>query len=98
MSYIFVDMRRILVYFSWILLVSCNPSEEELIQKARDLLDSGEPKESLGWLDRAIEQNSENPETYNMRGVANFQLGNNQEAIKDWENAILLDSMNYKLH
>jgi tetratricopeptide (TPR) repeat protein len=97
-SLIFVDMKRILTYSLIIGLISCTPSEEELISKARELLDNNEPEQTIKYLNRAIEKNNKNPESLNMRGVAYFQSGENKMAVLDWDKAIKLDSMDYKPH
>ena len=47
-------MKKVLILLSLAILAACSPSEEELLGKARELLDNGQPEQALSYLDRAM--------------------------------------------
>ncbi len=77
-------------------LAGCSPSEEELSNKSRELMDQGKFTEAVGYLDRWLEKNPERSDAYNMRGVAYLELGQTEDALSDFNQAILHDSTSYK--
>lgn len=77
-------------------LAACSPSEEELSNKSRELMDQGKFTEAVGYLDRWLEKNPERSDAYNMRGVAYLELGQTEDAISDFNQAIRHDTTSYK--
>lgn len=77
-------------------LLACSPSEEELSNKSRELMDQGKFQEAIGYLDRWLEKNPERSDAYNMRGVAYLELAQPENAISDFNQAIRYDSTSYK--
>ena len=79
-----------------IILAACSPSEEELLKAAKEKLDKNSYNEAIKYLDEAILINNTNEGSFNMRGVAYFQLEDYDRAIENFNTAISLDSNNYK--
>lgn len=67
-------MKKSFVIIFW-LCVSCSPGSQELTQKGKELLDSEEYDQALGYLSRAVETDPENAEAHNAQAVAYFALG-----------------------
>lgn len=87
---------KLLPLICLLFFAACSPSEEELSQKSRSLMDEGKYAEAVGFLDRLLEKNPENASAYNMRGVAYLEQGNREDALSDFNQAIRYDSVSYK--
>lgn len=74
---------------------ACSPSEEELSERSRQLMNEAKYAEAIGYLDRLLEQNPERADAYNMRGVAYLEQGNTNDAISDFNQAVRHDSSSY---
>lgn len=87
---------KLLMGISLLLFAACSPSEEELLQKSRTLMDEGKHAEAVGYLDRLLEKNPQHADAYNMRGVAYLEQDNKEDAISDFNQAIRYDSASYR--
>ena len=91
-------MRKIIVFIFCVLIFLCSCSEtgksaEDWISRAHLLWDGKqytEPNKAIEYLNNAIKLQPNNAETYNQRGVAYKNLGQNQRAIEDYNEAIRL--------
>ncbi len=91
------DWNPILLITAYCLLItSCTGSSEAFLEKAKEQLVKGNPKEAIGYLNQAIDKDAQNAKAFNMRGVANFELKDYANAILDYEKAIQLDPKDYK--
>lgn len=75
--------------------LACSPSEEELSERSRQLMNEAKYAEAIGYLDRLLEKNPERADAYNMRGVAYLEQGNTNDAISDFNQAVRYDSSSY---
>lgn len=74
---------------------SCTKSEQEYISESRQLLQKQSFKEGLSVLNKALEEH-QSATLYNLRGVAHFEQGNLDKAIADFNEAVDLDSGDYR--
>jgi tetratricopeptide (TPR) repeat protein len=79
-----------------LLLTACTGSSEAFLNKAKEQLQKGNPKDAVGYLNQAIDKDPENAKAFNMRGAANFELKDYANALLDYEKAIKLDPKDYK--
>jgi tetratricopeptide (TPR) repeat protein len=79
-----------------ILFAGCTPSDEELIDQSRSLLDAGQYEQAIQLLNRTLEHYPEQTTAYNMRGVAKVELQQYDAALADFSQAIRLDSTSYR--
>jgi tetratricopeptide (TPR) repeat protein len=84
----------LIIYCS--LFIGCTGSSEAFLEKAKEQLQKGNPKEAVGYLNQAIDKDPENARAFNMRGAANFELKDYANALLDYEKAIKLDPKDYK--
>ena len=80
----------------FILIISCNPSEEQLVNKGKALMKQEKYKEAMPWLQRALKKNSNNSLVLNMIGVAHFEQEQVEESVPFYLKAAEVDSINYK--
>lgn len=78
------------------LLVSCQPSVEELFEAGVTALEGQKYEESISYFDRLVAIDSAHANAWNARGVALFELGKWDEAIESFSESIVVDSLNYK--
>ncbi|WP_162417900.1 tetratricopeptide repeat protein [Cyclobacterium roseum] len=78
------------------LLVSCQPSVEELFEAGVTALEGENYEESIGYFDRLVAKDSTHAAAWNARGVAFFELGQWDDAIDSFSQSIETDSLNYK--
>lgn len=78
------------------LLVSCQPSVEELFEAGVTSLEGEKYEESISYFDRLVARDSTHAAAWNARGVAFFELGQWDEAINSFSQSIESDSLNYK--
>jgi tetratricopeptide (TPR) repeat protein len=91
-------MQKIIISILLILTFICscskiNEKPEDLINEANLLWDGKQytnPKKAIEYLDKAIKLQPNFAETYNQRGAAYKNLGQNQLAIDDFTKAIRL--------
>jgi tetratricopeptide (TPR) repeat protein len=89
-------LHRLLIISGLLLgAAACTPSEEELSERSRQLMNEAKYAEAIGFLDRWLEQNPERAEAYNMRGVAYLEQGNENDAISDFNQAVRFDTTSY---
>jgi tetratricopeptide (TPR) repeat protein len=91
-------MRKLFFLFFIVLAVSCSQSSDAFVQKAKSLLKEGKPRESLEYLNKAIDKDASNAEAFNMRGVAYFELKEYQNAMMDYDQAIKIQPDQYKAY
>jgi len=71
-------------------------SEEELIKIGTSLLETFKYKKAIEVFTDAIKMNSFNSEIYTLRGMANYQILNIEEALADFSRAVALDPSNHQ--
>ena len=99
-------MRKIIIFIFLVLTFICSCSEkretaEDWNNKAKLLWDGKQytnPKKAIKYLDNAIKLQPNNVDTYNKRGVAYINIGNNQKAIEDFNKVIGLEQDNAKAY
>ncbi len=69
---------------------SCSSSTDAFLEKSRTLLKEGKSKEALELLNTAIDNDDENAELFNARGVAFFEQKDYPSAQLDYEKAMKL--------
>ena len=84
-----------LILFS-VFSYSCSNSSEAFLDKGRELLKAGKPKEAISMFNNAIDKDEENAEAFNARGVAFFEQKDYQSAQFDYEKAMALNPDWYK--
>ncbi|PKQ70015.1 tetratricopeptide repeat protein [Raineya orbicola] len=89
-------MQNILKIFLCLMFFACGKTSKELTEEARLLLQKQRYEEAILLLNKAIDKNSKNADAFNARGVALFELGKYNDARLDYEQAIRLDSSDYK--
>ena len=77
-------------------LLSCSPSEEELLKAGMEKMDTESWNEAIEYFDRLLEVNPSNAQALNAKGVALFQQEKYKEAIPVFTQAIESDSTSYK--
>ena len=77
-------------------LQGCGSTNEENINEARVLILAGNTTDALELLDEIIENDLENHDAYNMRGITKLELGQNELAIRDFNVSLALDSNDYR--
>jgi Flp pilus assembly protein TadD len=60
-------------------MVSCSPSEEELLQAAMEKMDEGSWVEAGEYFDRILDKNPTNAQAFNAKGVSLFQQKNTKK-------------------
>jgi len=93
-----VIMKKIviLMFVVLALICSCSKSPEnadDLINEANLLWDGkkySDPQKALDYLNKAIKLQPDYAETYNQRGVAHKNMGDNKLALEDFNKAISL--------
>ncbi|MCU0340636.1 MAG: cation:proton antiporter [Spirosomaceae bacterium] len=68
----------------------------DAFEKAKTLMQQGNYREALGQLNEAIEQDKNNYEAFNARGVAYFELKEYTNALLDYDQAIRLNPEAYR--
>lgn len=56
----------------------------------------GEFAVAMDMLDKIIAEDPRNQAAFNMRGIANLELGHNDKAISDFDRSVALDSSDYR--
>jgi tetratricopeptide (TPR) repeat protein len=74
-----------------------SPSEDHC-KFARAYLERGQFQDAIVECNEAIQQNANNDEAYQIRGVANGQLGKNDLALSDYTQAIQINPLNEKAY
>jgi len=69
---------------------------EAIIQAIKKDLSSNNPDYALGSIDKLLQISPDNPDAYNLQGVAYLQLKKHKEAIQSFNQAIKLDDSRYK--
>ena len=70
------------------LLLACSGSSDSWLEKGRQALSEGKPKEAIESLNRAIEKDDQNARALNARGVAYFELKDFTNALLDFQQAM----------
>jgi tetratricopeptide (TPR) repeat protein len=91
-------MHKLFFLFFIVLAISCSQSSDAFVEKAKSLLKEGKPRESLEYLNKAIDKDQKNAEAFNMRGVAYFELKEYQNALLDYDQAIKIEPDQYKAY
>lgn len=86
------------VIFLMTVVVSCGPSNEELMLQSRSLMNRGDYKAALELLNKIIEHDKKNQPALNMRGIAKLELGKAENAINDFDASIALDTNDYRAY
>ncbi|MBT28235.1 MAG: hypothetical protein CMO01_01150 [Thalassobius sp.] len=89
-----------LILFSLItyLMSSCSPSNEDIINTAREKMQAGKFSEAVSVISELVEKGVEDPSLYNMRGVAYFNLKENSKALTDFDKAISMKADDYRFY
>jgi tetratricopeptide (TPR) repeat protein len=95
-NYFMKKLHKLLILSALLLAAACSPSDEELSDKSRQLMNEAKYAEAISYLDRLLEQNPEKADAYNMRGVAYLEQGNTSDAISDFNQALRYDSASYR--
>jgi tetratricopeptide (TPR) repeat protein len=91
-------MQKTVIFFFLVLALMCSCSKtsenaDELINEANLLWDGkqySDPGKAIGYLNKAIKAQPDYAETYNQRGVAYKNMGDNKLALQDFNKAISL--------
>ncbi|GAB4338318.1 MAG: hypothetical protein OHK0038_16990 [Flammeovirgaceae bacterium] len=67
-----------------------------MLSNAKELMSKGETTAAVSLLNEILKQNSRMAEAYNMRGAAFFMQEKYIEALSDFNDAVILDSTQYK--
>ena len=84
------------IFFCAAVLLSCRPSEETMWEEAKAALDAGKLTESMTQLDRLLIKNDRHVKAWNARGVVKFRLKRYGQALKDFDMAAKLDTLDYR--
>ncbi|WP_453898135.1 tetratricopeptide repeat protein [Xanthocytophaga flava] len=94
------DFKKLHLYtfciICFISAISCSSSSEAFLEKGRQMMQQGDFKGALDFLNKAIEKDPENVDALNARGVANLELKQYAAAQLDFDQAIKLNSNTYK--
>ena len=78
------------------LLINCTGSSEAFIEKAKEQMIKGKAQEAIPFLNKAIDKDPNNPQAFNMRGAAYFELKDYVNASLDYEKVMQLDPKDYR--
>jgi tetratricopeptide (TPR) repeat protein len=78
------------------IFLSCTPSEVELLQRSRSLMDENKFEEAIPYLERTVQTYPISFDAWNMLGVAQFEMQNYQNAIVSFNQATDIDDSKYK--
>ncbi len=79
-----------------VIFFGCGPGSVEQLDKARSLMQHGEFAVAMDLLDKIIADDASSQAAYNMRGIANLELGHTDKAISDFDRSVTLDSSDYR--
>lgn len=91
-----MSLRHFIILSLGVIFASCNPSEEALLQKSRELMDTNSFEEAIPYLERTTKAYPESFTAWNMLGVANFEIARYQEAIIAFNEAIRINPEEYR--
>ena len=80
----------------WVGLISCSPSEDELLNAGISKFETEDYEDAVVYFDRALALNPENIKTYNAKSFALFALKKYEKVIANNLEAIKFDSTDYK--
>lgn len=85
------------IYFVIVLIFfSCQNSEKNFLNEGKKLIKQNKPEQAIDYFNKVIQQNANNAEAFNLRGVAYFNLQDYTNSLQDYSKAIQLNEKNYK--
>ncbi|MDN5212014.1 tetratricopeptide repeat protein [Fulvivirgaceae bacterium BMA12] len=89
-------IKYILGGLIWVGLVSCSPSEQELLNAGISKFETENYEDAVAYFDKALALNPKNIKTYNAKSFALFALKKYEKVVENNLEAIKFDSSDYK--